>query len=77
MIESLCDEGEARILMGRASRPRFSPGYGDLPLDAQKMIFSILSPEKHIGLTLNASLMLSPTKSVTAFVGIAKESEGL
>lgn len=51
-------------------RPRFSPGYGDLPLELQREIFSLLEPEKRIGVTLNDSLLMSPTKSVTAFVGI-------
>lgn len=50
--------------------PRFSPGYGDLPLSAQKPIFDLLSPQKYIGLTLNDSLLMSPSKSVTAIVGI-------
>ena len=72
LIESLCDEAERKILAGRDAKPRFSPGYGDLSLEAQKMIFDVLSPERHIGLTLNSSLMLSPAKSVTAFVGIVK-----
>lgn len=72
LIESLCDEAERRILAGRGAKPRFSPGYGDLSLEAQKMIFDVLSPERHIGLTLNSSLMLSPAKSVTALVGIVK-----
>ena len=49
---------------------RFSPGYGDLPLDAQKQIFALLNPQKNIGLTLNDSLIMSPSKSVTAIAGI-------
>lgn len=51
-------------------RPRFSPGYGDLPLEAQKDIFAVLDCAKRIGLTLNDSLLMSPSKSVTAFAGI-------
>lgn len=50
--------------------PRFSPGYGDLSLSVQEEIFEILKCSKNIGLTLNDSLLMSPTKSVTAFVGI-------
>ena len=50
--------------------PRFSAGYGDLPLAAQRDIFGLLSPQKHLGLTLNDSLLMSPSKSVTAFAGI-------
>ncbi len=49
---------------------RFSAGYGDLPLEIQKQIFALLNCPKHIGLTLNDSLLMSPTKSVTAFFGL-------
>ena len=38
---------------------RFSPGYGDLPLSAQREIFAVLNPEKRIGVTLNDSLRQS------------------
>ena len=50
--------------------PRFSAGYGDLSLAAQKDIFGLLNPQKFLGLTLNDSLLMSPSKSVTAFAGI-------
>ena len=71
-IEALCNafcKDMAENFYGVLS-PRFSAGYGDLPLETQKEIFTILNCEKHIGLTLNESLIMSPTKSVTAFVGI-------
>ena len=51
-------------------RPRFSPGYGDLPLEAQKDIFRALDCTKRIGLTLTQNLLMYPTKSVTAFIGL-------
>lgn len=54
--------------------PRFSAGYGDLPLSAQKDIFNLLNPQKHLGLTLNDSLLMSPSKSITAFAGINSEN---
>ena len=54
---------------------RFSPGYGDLPLDVQKNIFPLLDCERKIGLTLNESLIMSPSKSVTAFVGMARQAD--
>lgn len=70
-IEALCDAFSEKLEKeGFALRPRFSPGYGDLPLSLQKDIFNALSPEKLIGLTLSASLLMSPTKSVTAIIGI-------
>jgi cobalamin-dependent methionine synthase I len=51
-------------------RPRFSPGYGDLPLQYQRIIFDELECTKRIGLTLTESLLMYPTKSVTAFIGL-------
>ena len=55
---------------GIKTSPRFSAGYGDLSLNAQKDIFNLLKPEKRLGLTLNDSLLMSPSKSVTAIAGI-------
>lgn len=57
-------------------RPRFSPGYGDLPLEAQKTIFACLECTKRLGLTLTDSLLMYPTKSVTAFIGMTKNKQG-
>ena len=74
-IEALCDRfsldmKEKFAPEGKALRPRFSAGYGDLPLEFQRDIFSALACEKNIGLTLNNSFLMSPTKSVTAVIGI-------
>ena len=71
-IETLCDAfcKDISSELGVTLKPRFSAGYGDLPLEAQKDIFRVLDCSKKIGLTLNDSLLMSPTKSVTAIVGI-------
>ena len=71
-IEALCDtfcEDIAHSL-NCSTRPRFSPGYGDLELECQKKIFAVLDCERKLGLTLNQSLLMSPSKSVTAIMGI-------
>ena len=78
-IEALCDafcKDVSACLSsdGRRARPRFSPGYGDLGLEIQKDIFAVLDCPRKIGLTLNESLLMSPTKSVTAIVGIKKST---
>jgi hypothetical protein len=52
---------------------RFSPGYGDLPLELQPKILGVLDAQKKIGLTCTDSFILVPKKSVTAFIGIQKE----
>jgi cobalamin-dependent methionine synthase I len=57
---------------GYSLHPRFSPGYGDVPLDTQKLFFSILSCTQKIALTLNDSLLMTPEKSITAFIGLEK-----
>jgi len=51
------------------TKPRFSPGYGDVPLTVQKDFFRLL-PCSKIGLTLMENLIMAPEKSVTAFIGI-------
>lgn len=66
-IEALCDTFCAQL---ENARPRFSPGYGDLPLELQRKIIGVLDTGRKIGLTLNSSLLMTPTKSVTGIVGI-------
>ena len=78
-IEALCDafcEALAAEKRGEdlLTAPRFSPGYGKLPLTAQRELIALLDAPRKIGLTLNESLLMSPTKSVTAIVGIYEES---
>ena len=71
LCNAFCDEmKEEYAKSSRSLRPRFSAGYGDLPIEVQKEIFKALGCERRIGLTLNDSLMMSPTKSVTAIIGI-------
>ena len=69
-IETLCD---AFCLDVAGNNARFSPGYGDVPLTVQRDIIALLNTQKHIGVTLCDSLLMSPTKSVTAFVGLPRK----
>ena len=54
---------------GLKTKPRYSPGFGDVTLEVQKDFFHLL-PCTRIGLTLMDTLIMAPEKSVTAFVGI-------
>lgn len=79
-IESLCDAfvKEQEAYFGRENlfcRPRFSPGYGDFEIDAQSDIFRVLDCPRRIGVSLSESLLMSPSKSVTAVVGISEKPE--
>ncbi len=54
-------------------RPRFSPGYGDFPLEAQKFFFSALDITKKIGISLTDSFLMVPMKSITAVLGVSAD----
>ena len=76
-VESLCNIFSKEIkeqmnLLGKDTKPRYSPGYGDLPLDFQIEVFKVLDCQRQIGATLNESLLMSPSKSVTAIIGITR-----
>lgn len=72
MIEDYCDrcEQEMNEKTGGNYTWRFSPGYGDYPISQQSEFVSILSADKHIGLTVTDNYILIPRKSVTAVIGI-------
>ena len=53
---------------------RFSPGYGDLPLAMQREVMDALDCGRTVGITLSDSLLMTPSKSVTAIIGM-KEKE--
>nr|WP_314460253.1 vitamin B12 dependent-methionine synthase activation domain-containing protein [uncultured Clostridium sp.] len=78
VIEEYCD-GENRKLKqeyeakGLYLRPRFSPGYGDFSLECQKEITTVLETPKRIGIMLTESLLMTPSKSVTAVMGVSKK----
>lgn len=75
-IEALCNSFEEKLKNeGLILCPRFSPGYGDLDLNFQKYIFALLDCQKHIGLTLGESLVMSPSKSVTGVIGVRSRSD--
>ncbi len=76
-VEGLCD-GFCREIADQAAQEglsctaRFSPGYGDLPLETQNDFFRLLDCSRQIGIALNESLLMTPSKSVTAIFGLGK-----
>lgn len=76
-VEELCDRLNEKLNdecaeKGEKAHVRYSPGFGDFGLENQKGVFSVLRPEKMIGLTLKDNLIMAPEKSVTAIIGIEK-----
>lgn len=79
-VERLCDKFNQDIINyaigdGYDAKPRFSPGYGDLPLKVQTDFMSVLDCAHLIGINLNESLLMSPSKSVTAIIGLSSTEE--
>lgn len=75
-IEQVCELAEEEIFadMETSYRTwRFSPGYGDFPLEIQKELLFYLNAQRRIGLTCSDNFLLIPTKSVTAIIGISDE----
>lgn len=70
-IEALCDVfcNEMKKKYGSITN-RFSPGYSDWDIKDQKLIISVTDATKNLGICLNDSFLMSPSKSVTAVVGI-------
>jgi len=73
-IEQVCNKAEEEIYQSLGSYYktwRYSPGYGDLPIDLQKEILAILDAPRKIGLCTADSMTLTPIKSVTAIIGLS------
>jgi len=54
-------------------RPRFSPGYGDVPLSLQKSLLSVIDSNRKIGVSLSDTLLMTPKKSVSAIIGLGAD----
>ena len=74
LIEKLMDEVEAEIR--RELQPnetlvsRYSPGYGDFPLAAQRELLLLLDAPRKVGVSLTDTLLMVPSKSVSAIIGV-------
>lgn len=69
-VEGWCNRINADLVNGRKAKSRFSPGYGDLSLEYQKDILEYLDAYRKIGISLSDTLFMTPTKSVTAIIGV-------
>ncbi len=80
--ENVCDRFEEDMRAELAEEglyltSRFSPGYGDFPIECQRDLCRILNTSRRIGLTVTESAIMVPRKSVTAVMGIAEEQQEL
>ena len=73
LVETGCDACEQALAARFPDQyltDRFSPGYGDLPLSLQPELLALTDAQRRLGVTLTESLLMVPSKSVTAIVGI-------
>ena len=77
LIELYCDSECAALESKYQSEgcfllPRFSPGYGDFPLDSQQILNAHLNAYKYAGIAVSAGGQMTPMKSVSAVIGISR-----
>lgn len=75
LVECAADAAEERIRTEAAAAGlfcnwRYSPGYGDLPLETQPHVLRALDAQRSIGLNVTPTHLLVPTKSITAIMGL-------
>ncbi len=71
LADGLMDLAAEDLTDGKGA-PRFSPGYGDLPLSVGRDITAALGAEGLLGISFNDGGMMTPAKSITAIMGIKK-----
>ena len=79
LVEEACDCTEQEIhqqVPGLYLTDRFSPGYGDLPLSLQPGILRALDATRQAGVYLTDSLLMNPSKTVTAILGLSHQPQG-
>ncbi len=82
LIESAGDECEREIIgfarsMGLQTSYRYSPGYGDFPLECQRQVLDAVDAGGRLGITLTDSFLMLPRKSVSALIGLYPEAAGV
>ena len=78
LVEAGCDAAQeelARRCPQSYFTDRFSPGYGDLPLELQRPICALLDTPRRVGVQVTEHLLLNPGKSVTAIVGLSDQPQ--
>ena len=66
---------KSELAPGETLVRRYSPGYGDFPLEAQRELLGILDTPRAIGVSLTDTLLMAPSKSVSAVIGVKKENQ--
>ena len=73
LIEQVCDAFQNTIndAVDGYTTSRFSPGYGDFPIEVQPDMIRYIDGQRKIGLNVTSNNLLVPRKSVTAVIGVS------
>lgn len=71
-LEECCDDYEESLHLGDHTF-RFAPGYGDLPLELNKVLSRVLQIDKKIGVSINSGGLFVPMKSMLGMIGLGKQ----
>ncbi len=82
LIESVSDVCEREAAdyargLGLVTSFRYSPGYGDFPLEQQADVLGAVEARMRIGITLTDSMLMLPKKSVSALMGLYPAESGV
>ncbi len=80
LIETWCDACEDDLLAepavaGESLRFRYAPGYGDLPLEIQPQLLGLLESDRRAGIILSPNLLMIPSKSISAIIGVGPSAK--
>lgn len=76
-VEEVCDYicYQFEVMTNSNTKPRFSPGYGDLKLATNRQLLAILDTSRKIGVSIDEGDLMFPVKSVSAIVGISEKEK--
>ena len=69
-MDAMQDDIRAELAPGETILHRYSPGFGDFPLSAQRVMLDLLDAPRAAGVSLTETLLMVPSKSVSAVVGV-------
>lgn len=75
LVEADCDAAEREIgtrFPELFLTDRFSPGYGDLPLNLQIPLCAALDTQRRLGVYVSDACLMTPVKSVSAIIGLGE-----
>ena len=70
VMDGIEDDIRAELAPGETLVARYSPGYADFPLAEQRTLLTLLDSARKAGVSLTDSLLMVPSKSVCAVIGV-------